>query len=223
MHEDAEAGHILAGLPDDTQRRLRIYADLLLRWQPTINLVAPATLKHLWTRHIGDSMQVQAALPKARRWIDLGSGGGFPGLVTAIMLSGDVNTRVHLVESDKRKAAFLRTATRETGAPAIIHAERADAVASYLDEPIDAVSARALAALPQLLEMAETWLAAGAIGVFPKGENADAELTGLVGDRRFRIESVPSRTRSGSNLMIVTVDRVVTEPAVRVAGGDCTS
>ena len=216
---DAEAEGILSGLPDDVRRRLKLYADLLVRWQSTINLIAPATVRHLWTRHIGDSMQVQAAAPQARLWIDLGSGGGFPGMVTAILLSERADARVHLVESDKRKAAFLRTVARETGAPAIVHAERIEAVVSQTDEAVDAVSARALAPLPKLIEFAHPFLERGALGVFPKGESAATELTRLAGDRRFRIESVPSRMRTGSSLLLVRI-LSVPEAAERVAGGD---
>ena len=136
---------VLAALPDAVARRLTIYADLLVRWQATINLVAPSTLPDLWDRHIGDSLQVRAAAPYALRWVDLGSGGGFPGLVTAILLAETAGAEVHLVESDKRKAAFLRTVSRETGAPAHIHAERIEKFVPAHDTPVDAVSARALA------------------------------------------------------------------------------
>ncbi len=133
---------LLAALPDDVGRRLRIYADLLVRWQPTINLVAPSTLPDLWSRHIADSLQTQAAVPNARRWVDLGSGGGFPGLVTAIALADRPEASVQLVESDKRKCAFLRTVSRETGACATIHAVRIEAFVPLHGDPVDAVSAR---------------------------------------------------------------------------------
>ncbi len=194
---------ILEPLPEPVRRRLTLYADLLVRWQTTINLVSPKTLPDLWTRHIGDSLQVQAAVPEARRWVDLGSGGGFPGLVTAILLADEPGVSVHLVESDKRKAAFLRTVARETGAPATIHAERIEAFVPARTEPVDAVSARALAPLPQLVAFAQLFLERGAVGVFPQGESAVAELTGPDLDRRFRIETVPSRLRDGSRLLLV--------------------
>jgi 16S rRNA (guanine527-N7)-methyltransferase len=199
---------VLDGVPEAAARRLRIYADLLVRWQGTINLVSPSTLPDLWSRHIADSLQVKAAAPAARRWVDLGSGGGFPGLVTAILLAEEPEASVQLVESDKRKAAFLRTVSRETGAPATIHAERIEAFVPRYDQAVDAVSARALAALPQLLTFAEKFLLAGAIGVFPKGEQADAELTGSQRDRRFTIESVPSRTHDQASLLIVRATTV---------------
>ena len=194
---------VLAPLPEPVRQRLTLYADLLVRWQATINLVSPKTLPDLWTRHIGDSLQVRAAAPEARRWVDLGSGGGFPGLVTAILLADEPGASVHLVESDKRKAAFLRTVARETGAPVTIHAERIETFVQTHAEPVDAVSARALAPLSKLVAFAQLFLAAGAVGVFPQGESAAAELTGSHLDRRFTIDKVPSRLRDGSSLLLV--------------------
>ena len=216
----AAANAILDGLPDETRRRMRLYVDLLLRWQTTINLVAPATLPHVWTRHVGDSIQVYDAAPDATRWVDLGSGGGFPGLVTAILLADKPDARIHLIESDKRKSAFLRTVARETGAPASIHAERIETFVTGFDEAVEAVSARALAPLSKLLVFAQKFLEGGAVGVFPKGESAEAELTGLDADRRFRITSVPSRIRDGSSLLIVRLDNVLPRKAASEGGGD---
>ena len=195
---------VLAGIPADAGRRLTIYADLLTRWQATINLVAPSTLPELWTRHIGDSLQVRAAAPGAVRWVDLGSGGGFPGLVTAILLADTPDAEVRLVESDKRKAAFLRTVSRETGVPATIHAERIETFIRLHVGPVDAVSARALAPLPQLVAWSEKFVLAGATGVFPKGQHAAPELTAVERDNRFRVETRPSATQGGSRLVIVT-------------------
>ena len=194
---------VLAPLPEAVRRRLDLYAALLARWQGTINLVAPSTLPHLWTRHIADSLQVQAAAPDARAWVDLGSGGGFPGLVTAVVLADAPGAHARLVESDKRKAAFLRTVIREAALPATVHAERIEAFVPVHADRVDAVSARALASLPQLLEFARPFLERGAIGVFPQGEGAPAELTLPEADRRFRCESRPSRMRNGSRILIV--------------------
>ena len=194
---------LLATLPDAVGRRLMIYADLLERWQPTINLVAPSTLPELWSRHIGDSLQVQAALPDARRWVDLGSGGGFPGLVTAILLADVAGADVHLVESDKRKAAFLGAVSRETGVPVTVHAERIETFVPRHDQPVDAFSARALAPLARLVNHGERFLRAGAVGVFPKGRTAAGELTDPDLDRRTIVESRPSRTQDGASLLLV--------------------
>lgn len=194
---------VAAAVTPDILRRLEAYVVLLERWQPRLNLVAPSTMPDVWSRHIADSLQVQAAVPDAQRWLDLGSGGGFPGLVTAILLADTPGARVDLVESDKRKAAFLATVSRETGAPAHIHALR---IEHYVPPPgfaYDAVSARALAPLPQLIAYAAPYLLAGATGVFPKGQGVGNELTLVERDNRFRFDSVASRVRDGSQLVLV--------------------
>ena len=207
--------HLLATLPEAVGRRLTIYADLLERWQPTINLIAPSTLPELWSRHIGDSLQVHAALPDARRWVDLGSGGGFPGRVTAIILADLSAAHVHLVESDKRKAAFLNAVSRETGVPVTVHAERIEAFVARHDQPVDAFSARALAPLAKLVAYGERFLRAGAVGVFPKGRTAASELTDPELDRRTIVESRPSRTQDGASLLLV---RFAAGPAIPGGG-----
>lgn len=195
---------VLSRLPPETGRRLDLYVKLLEKWQPTINLVAPSTLREVWHRHVADSLQVRAALPNASVWVDLGSGGGFPGLVTAIVLADTPGAKVHLIESDKRKAAFLRTVSRETGAPADIHAARIEEVVrAWRGAPPDAVSARALAPLSQLVAYAEPFLESGAVGAFLKGESVDAELTGLGAGHKFEIESIPSSIDQAGRLLIV--------------------
>ncbi len=125
---DRAAALALFPLPPETQQRLAIYAELLRKWQKTINLVAASTLPHIWTRHFADSLQVQAAAPEALIWVDLGSGAGFPGLVTAIRLADKPGAKVHLIDSDQRKCAFLREVSRETAAPAIVHDGRIESV-----------------------------------------------------------------------------------------------
>ena len=113
----------------ETLTRLLAYQALLGRWQQRINLVGPATLEDFWSRHAADSAQLLALAEDRRVWLDLGSGGGFPGLVVAIMLA-ETGGHVHLVESDGRKAAFLRTVIREVGAPASVHNRRAEELAT---------------------------------------------------------------------------------------------
>ncbi|QRG08198.1 16S rRNA (guanine(527)-N(7))-methyltransferase RsmG [Xanthobacter dioxanivorans] len=162
----------------ETFRRLDAIAQLLVKWQKTINLVAPATLPELWRRHVGDSLQLVHHVSKnPLRWVDLGSGGGFPGLVVAAVLAERGGSAVHLVESDTRKAAFLREAARVADLPVTVHAVRIEQVAQQLAPGTHVVSARALAPLPKLLELAAPFLEAGAIGVFPKGRDAEQELT----------------------------------------------
>jgi 16S rRNA (guanine527-N7)-methyltransferase len=186
-----------------TEARLSIYADLLVKWQKTINLVSSTTLPNLWTRHFADSLQVQAAAPQAKTWVDLGSGGGFPGLVTAISLADIPNARVHLIESDQRKCAFLREVSRETGAKASVHAGRIEDVAPQLTDKIDAVSARALAPLPQLVAYAAPFLEKGALGLFLKGQHVEGELTDSSITSRYNVSMQKSRTSKASWLLIV--------------------
>ncbi|REF89543.1 16S rRNA (guanine527-N7)-methyltransferase [Methylovirgula ligni] len=203
LQRDRDAALAFFPLPPEIVHRLDIYAELLRKWQKTINLVAASTLPHLWTRHIADSLQVQAAVPQARLWADLGSGGGFPGLVTAIRLAETPGARMHLIESDQRKCAFLREVSRETSAPAVIHNARIEKVIDHLGDPIEAVSARALAPLRVLLTYAENLLARGAVGVFLKGQDADRELKALSTTGRYRIMEKSSVTASVSRLLLV--------------------
>ncbi|MGH6675349.1 MAG: 16S rRNA (guanine(527)-N(7))-methyltransferase RsmG [Xanthobacteraceae bacterium] len=205
---DRAAALALFPLPPETERRLVIYADLLTKWQKTINLVAASTMPHLWMRHFADSLQAQAAAPAARCWVDLGSGAGFPGLVTSIRLAEEPGATVHLIESDQRKCAFLREVSRETGAPAVVHSGRIETVVAEIEGPIQAVSARALAPLPELLRYAEKFLDQGAIGVFLKGQDVAHELTDLATSSRYHLilrESVTSR--SGRLVIVGRLDR----------------
>jgi 16S rRNA (guanine527-N7)-methyltransferase len=197
------AGALLAGLPDETLRRLKIYETLLKKWQRAVNLVGSSELDELWVRHFADSLQVADAVPGARRWLDLGSGAGFPGLVTAIKLAGVPSAAVHLVEANRRKCAFLRDAARETGAPAIVHCGRIEDIMPALDGPFDAVSARALAPLPVLIAYAEKFLDAGAVGVFPKGKGFAAELTQTLTEGKYSITAIESKTDPAARLIVV--------------------
>lgn len=200
---DRDAALTLFPLPSETVRRLDIYAALLRKWQKTINLVSASTLPQLLTRHIADSLQVQAAVPEAKVWADLGSGGGFPGLVTAIRLAETPGARVHLIESDQRKCAFLREVSRETSAPAVIHNGRIEDIVNHIGDSIEAVSARALAPLPTLIAYAEKWLAEGAIGVFLKGQWAEDEVKALSVAGRYRIIAKSSVTAPVSRVLLV--------------------
>jgi 16S rRNA (guanine527-N7)-methyltransferase len=194
---------LLADLPEETLRRLEIYANLLEKWQSTINLVGKSSLDDLWVRHIADSLQVAEAVPEARRWLDLGSGAGFPGLVTAIKYAGEPGALVDLVEADQRKCAFLRNVVRETSAPAIVHCGRLEKILPGLDEKIDAVSARALAPLEALLGYAEKFLDEGAVGVFSKGKHFGAELTDSLTAGKYLITTIASQTCSAARLVLV--------------------
>jgi 16S rRNA (guanine527-N7)-methyltransferase len=198
------AAHVLlADLPEATLRRLETYAKLLEKWRRVINLVGKSSLDDLWVRHFADSLQVSGAVPEARRWLDLGSGAGFPGLVTAIKYADDPEARVHLVEADRRKCAFLQTVIRETSAPAIVHCGRLGNVLPALDEKIEAVSARAFAPLEALLGYAEKFIGQGAAGVFSKGKLFEAELTDSLTAGKYFITTIESQTCPAARLVLV--------------------
>ena len=161
----------------ETLDRLDRFVATLLTWQQRINLIAPSTVPRLWTRHIADSLQLLPLAPEAKTWVDLGSGGGFPGLIIACALAETPGARVHLVESNAKKAAFLREAARIADAPAEVHATRIVDFVENLAAPVDVVSARALAPLVDLLGAAYPLLKSGAVGLFPKGQDVELELT----------------------------------------------
>lgn len=194
-HLDAEGFRGLTGVSRETLERLEIYADLLRKWQPRINLVGPSTVPDLWRRHMLDSAQLRPLIPKsAERLVDMGSGAGFPGLVLAIMGVPEV----HLIESDARKGAFLREVSRETETPVTLHSMRIESV-----PPLDAdvVTARALAPLVKLLTMARSLLAPEGVCLFPKGQDVAKELTLATKDTMMDIESVPSATDASATIL----------------------
>lgn len=158
----------------ETTELLEKYAQLVLKWNPTVNLVSKTSVEHLWQRHIVDSAQiVQLAPPKFSSWMDLGSGGGFPGVVVAILTRENAECgRVQLVEADQRKAAFLRAVSRETGVEFDVTCDRIEAV----EQKSSVVSARALAPLSKLLELSQPIMDRGAVALFPKGKKFQHEL-----------------------------------------------
>jgi len=190
----------------ETLGRLDRFAALLLEWQQRQNLIAPSTEPILWTRHIADSLQLLPLAPKARIWVDLGSGAGFPGLVIACALADlpDIRApRVHLVESTGKKAAFLREAAQITGAPATVHCERIADFVRHAPDRIDVVTARALAPLNKLLAEAYPLLKRGALGLFLKGQDVEAELTAASKCWSIQATLVPSRTDPRSRIVVV--------------------
>ncbi len=182
---------------------LDAYEALLRLWQPKINLVSDSTLAALWTRHFADSAQLGTYFPEFSRWADLGSGGGFPGIVLALLLKGRDGAEVHLIESDQRKAAFLRAVSRETEAPAIVHVGRIEQELPDLTGMVECISARALAPLPQLIAWSEEHLLRGATGVFLKGEEWRGELTALKLKSSFQVRSFASRTNPAARVIAV--------------------
>ncbi|MCA3448867.1 MAG: 16S rRNA (guanine(527)-N(7))-methyltransferase RsmG [Rhodobacter sp.] len=160
---------------DLAAERLCTFVALLTKWTAAINLVSPASLSDVWTRHVEDSAQLLGLVPPDRKlWVDMGAGAGFPGVVIALMTADTADAvEMVLIESDQRKAAFLSTVSRETGVPMVIHAERIEHV---VPQQADIVSARALAPLSRLCAFADRHLAAGGTALFPKGGQYDAEV-----------------------------------------------
>ena len=192
----------------ETLDRLMIFEELLLRWNPKINLVAKSTLSSLWTRHILDSAQLLDLVGiNPGRWLDIGSGGGFPGAVAAIMAAERFpGCNFTLVEGDKRKATFLRTVARECGVSFDVLASRIEGLPP---QGCDIVSARALAPLSELLSLSERHMASGAVGIFPKGANAPDEIARALESWRFHCESHPSKTdKNAVVLKIGDIERV---------------
>jgi 16S rRNA (guanine527-N7)-methyltransferase len=174
-------------LPAETMVRLERFAALLERWNRRINLVAPRDLPNLWTRHIEDSLQLAPLIPPGAAVTDLGSGAGFPGLILAIATDSPVT----LIESDTRKASFLREAARETGARATVVNARIEAA---VVPPAPVITARALASLPQLLDWAVPHLQPGGFCLFLKGRKVDGELTDAAARWHMTVARTPSRT-----------------------------
>ena len=190
----------------ETEARLDRYVALLLEWQVKTNLVSPSTLPNLWTRHISDSLQLLALAPRAKVWADLGSGGGFPGVVLACAMAEISGATVHLVERNSKKAAFLREALRVTNSPGIVHlTDIGDSVDSVVGK-VDCVTARAVAPLHQLIGFAEPLVRQGAKALFLKGQDVEAELTEATKywNIRYRLHS----SRTGGHGWIVELDQI---------------
>jgi 16S rRNA (guanine527-N7)-methyltransferase len=190
----------------ETEARLDRYLDLLRQWQTKTNLVAPSTLPHLWTRHVADSLQLLRLAPNARIWVDLGSGGGFPGVVLACALAETPGAKVHLVERNSKKAAFLREALRITSAPGIVHATGIEDIVDRIEGPIDCVTARALAPLHQLIGLAEPLLGKGAKALFLKGQDVESELTEAT--KYWNIKPLLHSSLTGGQSWIVELDQI---------------
>lgn len=202
LGEDREAVARLGVIPGESLPAFDVYVDLLRRWQDVKNLVGPRTLDRVWMRHIADSAQLLPLVPTARKWIDIGSGAGFPGMVLAILLRDRTDSEVHLVESNSRKCAFLRAVSRETGARAQVHAGRIEDVLPRLGRA-DVITARALASLSDLIGLSKDLLRTGAIGIFPKGQDLEVELTEAAKSWSIDYDIVPSVTDPQGRICIV--------------------
>lgn len=186
----------------ETAQRLDHFAALLRLWQKRTNLIAASTLPQLWTRHIADSLQLLAFAPHARHWIDLGSGGGFPGLVIACAIA-DLGGHVHLVESNTKKAAFLREAGRVTGSPIVVHPERIETFSRRPQDHFDVITARAVAPLPKLLDYVQPLMRPGTQALLLKGQDVAAELTESSKYWRIDADLKPSITSPEGRIAVI--------------------
>jgi 16S rRNA (guanine527-N7)-methyltransferase len=215
---DKAAALALTPVSRETEARLDRFVDLLLQWQAKTNLVAPSTLPTIWTRHIADSLQLLSIAPSANVWADLGSGGGFPGVVIACALAEIPGAKVHLVERNAKKAAFLREALRVTASPGIVHLGDIRDIVDRFASPVDCISARALAPLHQLIGFTEPLLQNGAKALFLKGQDVEAELTEAA--RYWNIAPKLHSSRTGGQGWVVELDHIERRNRSATANGD---
>ena len=201
----ADRAALLARRPvsRETLERLDRYVALLLDWQSKTNLVAPSTLGEIWTRHIDDSLQLHDLAPSPRRWCDMGSGAGFPGIVLAIAQAETPAGHVDLIESNDKKAAFLRAVIRETGIAATVHASRIEDCGAVLARA-DAVSARALASLDMLLGFVAGHIRPEIPCYFAKGGQHSEEIIDASRHWRFTLVKHASTTREDAAILEVS-------------------
>ena len=210
LSEDRARALAMNPVSRETAQRLDRFVELLLKWQRVSNLIADSSVGHVWTRHIADSLQLIALAPDARNWVDLGSGAGFPGLVLACALADTAGAMVHLIESNAKKAGFLREAARVTQAAATVtvHHGRAEDLIPAWQHPVDVVTARALAPLSILVGLAAPMVKNGAKALFLKGQDVEAELTEASKCWKINVNLVPSRTdRTGRIVVVRALER----------------
>ena len=187
----------------ETSARLDRFVEFLLPWAARTNLIARSTIPQIWTRHIADSLQLLELAPGARTWIDLGSGAGFPGAILACALAGQSGAHVHLVESNGKKATFLREAVKHLELPATIHAVRIEDFGKNCKLRADVVTARAVAPLNDLFKLAYPLLTSPARGLFPKGQHVEVELTEASKSWKIDAELIPSKTSPEGRIVAV--------------------
>ena len=205
LSADRAAALRLTPVSRETLTRLDRFVALLLRTQRHTNLIGPATVPQLWTRHIADSLQLldlaRDVAPDARTWLDLGSGGGFPGLVIACAITGQPGAVMHLIESNGKKAAFLRHVVGELRLPAHVHERRIEDFVP--DFSADLITARAVAPLNKLFGYVAPLLKSGAQALLPKGQDVGAELTESAKYWTMEADLVASRTHPAGRIVVV--------------------
>lgn len=195
----------------ETAERLYAFVDLLGRWRSKNNLLSDDTFFSVWTRHIADSAQILSLAPGAKRWVDIGSGAGFPGMVLALQLADVRGAVVHCVESDPLKCAFLREVARATCCPAVVHSARIQSMNALSLGRVDGITARAFAPLSPTLDLASQWLANYAVGVFPRGRSLIKQFVTFRPLPHHQIEIVPSIVDSSAAMIRVRFRRGPTD------------
>jgi 16S rRNA (guanine527-N7)-methyltransferase len=203
LESDKKRALELTPVSRETEMRLDRFVELLLLRQQKQNLIGSSTLPQVWTRHIADSLQLPPLAPEARVWVDFGAGAGFPGIPIACALADQPGVKVHLIESVGKKAFFLREVVRVLGLPAQVHQERAEKFGKSCAETVHVVTARALAPLKVLCDQAFPLIKRGAVGLFPKGQDVDAELTEAAKYWRLQASIVPSVTSPTGAIVVV--------------------
>jgi 16S rRNA (guanine527-N7)-methyltransferase len=204
--DSIEAVEAIVSLSRETAERLSAFVALIRKWQPAENLISGKTLPEIWRRHVADCAQLVPLFPDSHRWMDVGTGAGFPGMVIAILLADTESAHVHLVESNRRKCAFLRQAIHATGAAASVHEARAEDVIGGWDlarNPVDRVVARAVASLGDLLAMTAPLIEAGVPAAFMKGEDSDVEIAAAC--RSWEFDLVRHASRIGGRGVILDI------------------
>lgn len=179
---------------------LTAFETMFETWARRINLVSPSTIPEIWSRHILDSTQLAPLVPTALRWLDLGSGGGFPGIVLAFLLREREGARIDLVDSNRKKTGFLQAAIGQFSLPAKVHAQQIGEEIKGMELP-EVVTARALAPLPELLELAFPWLSRGASGFFHKGRDYRKEVEESTALWKFDLLEHPSKIDADSVIL----------------------
>jgi 16S rRNA (guanine527-N7)-methyltransferase len=192
----------LRGLAPKVHLALDRYVCLLEKWHPITNLVSKQDIKNVWMRHVVDSLPLCSLVPNARRWLDIGSGAGFPGVVIAIQLADVSGALIHVVESDNRKCVFLREVARQLQLPIRVHNRRAESIAPSEIDPINAISARAFASVRQIMDIALPFLNAGAVTVLPRGRSVVSELDDLDASC-YSIHDYPNPPDSGGYILLI--------------------
>lgn len=190
-------------LSDQSVGRLKRFVELLDRWRKITNLISDGSFPDIWERHIEDSIYIQKIGASSRRWLDLGSGAGFPGIVIGVLTADYDDAQVHCVESDARKCAFLRAVAAELHIPVKVHNVRAEAVSVMQTGPVHAVTARAFTSIETILFFAREYVSNGAVAILPRGQTSSREVE-LLDAKRYIIET---KTNPGHKDGLIAVIR----------------